>query len=269
LKSDSVVRAARRVLATLALVPLAWAQTSPTPALVSYTAVNVVNSASNTPDALAPNTIATVYGAGLSYSIQFGFVPNHTNGVLRTVLAGAQVYIGAISAPLYYVSPTQITFLVPTDLRPGDMDFFTTHDGLAGPHVRVTLHDAAPGLYPSGPGMIASTHADGTVITKANPAHPGETVVLYGTGLGRTYPELQTGLIELIAAPIRLLSELSVRVAGTPLDGQSIQYAGLTPGTPGLYQVNLVLPKQLAPDPEIRIAIGAQVSPAGMRLPVR
>jgi hypothetical protein len=32
--------------------------------------------------------------------------------------------------------------------------------------------------------------------------------------------------------------------------------------------VNLILPKQLAPDPEIRIAIGAQVSPPGMRLPV-
>jgi uncharacterized protein (TIGR03437 family) len=148
------------------------------------------------------------------------------------------------------------------------MDFFTTHDGLAGPHVRITLHDAAPGLYPWGPGMIAATHANGSIITKDHPAHPGETVVVYGTGLGRTYPELQTGLIEMMAAQIRLLSELSVTVAGMVLNNQSIQYAGLTPGIPGLYQVNLVLPKQLAPEPEIRISVGAQASPPGLRLPV-
>lgn len=249
-------------------MPLARAQPSPTPTLVSYTASGIVNSASNTPDALAPNTIATVYGTGLSYATQFGFVPTRVSGMMRTELAGVQVYVDYVSAPLYYVSPTQINFLVPTKLHPGDMDFFTTHDGSTGPHVRITLHDAAPGLYPWGAGTIASTHADGSVITKDHPAHPGEMVVLYGTGLGRTYPELQTGWIEMIAAQILLLSELKIMVAGTALDSRSIQYAGLTPGIPGLYQVNLVLPKQLAPDPEIRISIGAQVSPPGTKLPV-
>jgi uncharacterized protein (TIGR03437 family) len=269
LKANFLVSVAPLALATLALAPLACAQTSSPPLLVSYTAGSVVNSASNLPGALAPNTIATVYGAGLSYSTQSGFSPIHSAGMMHTELASVQVYVGGLSAPLYYVSPTQISFLIPTELRPGDMDFFTTHDSLAGPHVRITLHAAAPGLYPSGPGMIASTHADGTDITKATPAHPGEMVVLYGTGLGKTYPELQSGLMEFVAAQILLLSELTVTVDGVALDSQSIQYAGLTPGTPGLYQLNVVLPKQLARDPEIRIAIGGQVSAAGMRLPVR
>jgi uncharacterized protein (TIGR03437 family) len=183
-------------------------------------------------------------------------------------LAAVRVYVGEVSAPIYYVSPTQINFLIPTELRPGEMDFFTTHDGLAGPHVKITLHDGAPGLYPWAAGTIASTHADGSVITKDHPAHPGEIVVVYGTGLGKTDPEQQTGLISMVAAQIQLLKELGVLVAGRALDPQSIQYAGVTPGIPGLYQVNLVLPKQLAPDPEIRISIGAQISPSGMRLPV-
>jgi uncharacterized protein (TIGR03437 family) len=268
LKTDSRLHLVRRVLAALALVPLACGQTSSTKALVSYAADSVVNSASNMPGALAPNTIATVYGTGLSYSTQCGFYPMHTTGMMQTELAGAKVYVGAMAAPLYYVSPTQISFLVPTELRPGDMDFFTTHDSLAGPHVRITLVDAAPALYPSGPGMIAATHTDGTVITRANPAHAGEMVVLYATGLGRTSPEFQTGTIELTAAEIQLLSQLTVTVAGVALDNRNIQYAGITPGAPGVYQVNLVLPKQLARDPEIRISIGAQVSPAGLRLPV-
>lgn len=256
------------VLAALAVVALACGQTSPTSTAVSYTAAGIVNSASDTPDALAPNAIATVFGTGLSYTTQSAFFVMPASGMLPTELASVRVYVGEMAAPLYYVSPTQINFLVPTELRPGDMDFFTTHDGLAGPHVTVTLHDAAPGLYPWGAGMIASTHADGSVITNDHPAHPGETVVVYGTGLGRTHPELQTGLISMVAAQILLLSELSVQVAGTALDNQSIQYAGITPGIPGLYQVNLVLPKELAPDPEIRLSIGAQVSPPGMKLPV-
>jgi uncharacterized protein (TIGR03437 family) len=268
LRNNSFVRPRCLALAALALGTFASAQTSQTATLVSYSAASIVNSASNSPDALAPNTIATVYGAGLSYGTTTAFGVMPSNGMMPVQLAGTQVWVGAGWAPLYYVSPTQINFLVPTELRPGDMDFFVTHDGLAGPHVKITLHDAAPRFYPWGLGMIASTHADGTVIAKGNPAHPGETVLLYGTGLGKTYPELQTGVIEMIAAPIRLLSELSVTVAGTALDSQSVQYAGLAPGIPGLYQVNLILPKQLAPDPEIRIAIGAQVSPPGMRLPV-
>jgi uncharacterized protein (TIGR03437 family) len=152
LKADSSVQMARRVLAALALVPLACGQTSSTKALVSYTADSVVNSASNMPGALAPNTIATVYGTGLSYSTQCGFYPMHTTGMMQTELAGVKVYVGAMAAPLYYVSPTQISFLVPTELRPGDMDFFTTHDSLAGPHVRITLLDAAPGLIHRGRG---------------------------------------------------------------------------------------------------------------------
>jgi len=261
------VRPARLAFATLAFVPLACAQSSPTSTAVSYTADGIVNSASDTPG-LAPNTIATVYGTGLSYSTvsAFGVMPK--SGMMPTELASVRVYVGEMLAPLYYVSPTQINFLVPTELRPGEMDFFTMHDGLAGPHVRVTLSDAAPGLYPWGAGLIAAEHADGSLINHDHPAHPGETVVLYGTGLGTTYPALQTGLIEMVSAQILLLNQLSVQVAGTALDSGSIQYAGITPGIPGLYQVNLVLPKELAADPEIRVAIGGQISPPGMRLPV-
>jgi len=256
------------VFAALALVALACGQTSPTSTAVSYTAAGIVNSASDLPDALAPNAIGTVYGTGLSYftASAFGVIPN--SGVMPTELASVRVYINATLVPLYYVSPTQINFLVPTELQTGDMDFFTTHDGLAGPHLTITLHDAGPALFPWGAGMIASTHADGSIITQDHPAHPGETVVLYGTGLGKTEPELQTGLISMVAAQIQLLKDFSVLVAGTALDSHSIQYAGLTPGIPGLYQVNLVLPKELAPDPEIRLSIGAQVSPPGMKLPV-
>ncbi|HVP49011.1 MAG TPA: hypothetical protein VMT32_20595 [Bryobacteraceae bacterium] len=250
-----------------ALAAVSVAQNALTSSGPSYSAAGIVNSASNAPDALAPNAIATVYGTGLSYSTGSAFVS--TDGNLPLDINQVHVYVGGIGVPLYYVSPTQINFVIPADLRPGDVDFFTTHDGLAGPHVKITVHDAGPALYPWGQRLIASTHADGSIITEDHPAHAGETVVVYGTGLGKTDPPLETGSISMVAAQIQLLSELQVLVAGAALDPHSVRYAGVTPETPGLYQVNLVLPKQVGKDPEIRIAIGSQISPAGMKLPVR
>lgn len=255
--------------AALAAVSLAVAESTLPSTAPSYSVAGIVNSASNAPDALAPNAIATVYGTNLSYSTGSAFVVMPTAGWLPVDIDAVRVYVGGVAAPLYYVSPTQINFVIPAELRPGDVDFFTSHDGLAGPLVRITVHDAGPALYPWGQGMIASTHADGSIITKDHPAHAGETVVVYGTGLGKTDPQLATGSISMVAAQIRLLSEFQVLVAGTALQSKSIQYAGVTPGIPGLYQVNLVLPKQVGRDPEIRIAIGNQISPAGMKLPLR
>jgi uncharacterized protein (TIGR03437 family) len=49
---------------------------------------------------------------------------------------------------------------------------------------------------------------------------------------------------------------------------QNIWYAGITPGSPGLYQINLLLPDQIGPAPELRISMGDQMSQSLLRLPV-
>jgi uncharacterized protein (TIGR03437 family) len=60
-----------------------------------------------------------------------------------------------------------------------------------------------------------------------------------------------------------------VYLGGAAVDPAAILYAGLTPGSAGLYQIDLVLPGGLATDPEIRLAIGDQSSPAGLKLAVQ
>ena len=149
------------------------------------------------------------------------------------------------------------------------MSLYVTRQGVSGQHVTITVHDAGPGLYQWLPGMIASTHADGSVITEEHPARSGEVVVLYGTGLGHTDPDVVSGEISMNAAQITQLSEFHVSVAGTVLDAGHVYYAGVTPGIPGLYQVNVKLPDHLPPGPEIRIGIGHTFSPAGLKLAVR
>ena len=135
--------------------------------------------------------------------------------------------------------------------------------------MKITVYDAGPGLFQIKEGIIAAMHDSGGLITEDNPAHGGEVVVLLGTGLGRTNPLAPSGLISMVPAPIQDLKDLRVWVAGKLLDPANVLYAGASPGTPGLYEVNLKLPQQLTPDPEIRLAIGDHKSPAGTKLPVR
>jgi uncharacterized protein (TIGR03437 family) len=64
------------------------------------------------------------------------------------------------------------------------------------------------------------------------------------------------------------LSSLKVSLNGVTLDPIRIKYAGLTPGSAGLYQINVVLPDNTGPDPEIRIWAGDMVPVAGLKLPL-
>lgn len=256
------------LLAVLTLGHMLSAESSTKSTSPAYTAASIVNAASNSADALAPNTIASIYGTDLSYATEQVSSANIISNMLPDLLLGVRVYVGQYAASLYYISPRQINFVVP-GLHPGDTYFYVSRQGVAGPHVRITLRDVGPGLFQWEPGIIASTHADGSLITKNHPAHAGETVVLYGTGLGNTEPLEVVGLVSMVAAQMQRLSDLRVIVGGKTLDSASIDYAGVTPGSPGLYQVNVKLPKQLAPNPEVLLTIGDRSSPANMTLLVR
>jgi uncharacterized protein (TIGR03437 family) len=263
-----------RYLALLLLAALAFGrplrgESSQRSTAPSYSSASIVNSATNTADALAPNAIATIYGTNLSYDTGAVSDGNIVNRMMPVMLAGVRVFVAGIAAPLYYVSPKQINFVIPSSIYPGEMDLFLSREGTGGPHVSITVRDVGPGLYQWEPGMIASTHADGSVITSGHPARAGEVVVLYGTGLGRTDPDVVSGQISMAAAQIVSLSGLRLLVAGTAVQAASLYYAGVTPGIPGLYQINVKLPAQMPPDPEIRVSIGGQTSPAAMKLPAR
>jgi len=254
----------------LSLVALAWgiplcAQGSPSSTAPAYTVATIVNSATGTADALAPNTIATIYGSNLTDGPTIAASGSNPSAPLPQELGNVHVYLPLGPVSLYYVSPQQINFLIPADLRPGEMDLFVACDGLAGPVVRITLHDAGPGLFQSGSGVVTATHSDGSLVTKGHPARRGETVSVYGTGFGPTTPNVATS----VPAPITNLTTFHVLVSGVALPGASVLYAGVVPYTPGLYQATFKLPKSVTPNPEIRVAVGEQTSPPHLKLPLQ
>jgi uncharacterized protein (TIGR03437 family) len=191
---------------------------------------------------------------------------------LPTELNYVRVYVSDQPVALFYVSASQINFLMPSDRIPGNVTIRVATEGNSGPEVTATLVDAAPALFPNptATDYALATHSDGrTVLTADSPAHVRDTVVIYLTGLGCTSPNPAPGQILASAALMVRLTDLKISLGGSVLDPLYIKYAGLTPGSPGLYQINLYLPDYLGTDPEIQVSVAGQSSPAGLKLAVR
>ena len=257
-----VVSCAAAVLA----MPAARADLSAGSSAPFYTVSGILHAATQTPEALAPNTIATVYGTNLSYSTHAVATGDLNGGALPTSLEGVTVYVHGIKSSLFFVSPGQINFLIPYELTALAADVIVVRQGVSGPSVTIQLATTAPGLFQWNGNFALAEHADGSLISADSPAQPGEVVVLFAAGLGRTVPDSSSGRVPLSATPILYGSQLQIMLNGIQLPVENIYYAGLTPGFAGLYQINLKLPDVLLPDPEIRIVIGTQTSPALVQL---
>lgn len=73
------------------------------------------------------------------------------------------------------------------------------------------------------------------------PAKVGDVIIAYGVGWGTTNPAAVVGTLASGAAS--LTNKISVTLGGVPVDVTSSSfYAGLSPGSAGLYQMNFVVP---------------------------
>jgi uncharacterized protein (TIGR03437 family) len=95
-----------------------------------------------------------------------------------------------------------------------------------------------PGIFtlPDGAGAIQHA-ADFSLVTPQNPATPGETIIVYATGLGPVNPAASTGVPPSGPAPVTGYCSVP-----PSLNIGRVLYAGVTPGIPGVYQLNVQLP---------------------------
>lgn len=234
-----------------------------------YTSLSIVNGATQTVEALAPNAIATLYGTDLAFSTRAVATTDIVRGVMPTKLDGVGVWVNNIPCSLFLISPTQINFLVPYQLAAGTFPVIVARDSQAGPTVSIQLNSTSPGLFLWNGNKAVAVHLNGQIISAASPGVPGEIIVIYAGGLGRTAPDTAPGQLAAGAFPIYYWSQLQVLFNGLPCPPGNVLYAGLAPGFAGLYQINLLLPLDLAADPEIRVAVGTQISPPSIQLAVR
>jgi len=179
----------------------------------------IVNAASLTPD-IAPGGIVSIFGAGL---------------------AGSSVTVNGEPAALLAALPFQINAQIPADIPTGTASIaVASTNGSASASAAISA--VAPEIFSlsttlSAPlsQQAAIVNQDNTLNTPSNPASRGAYLVIYGTGFGATG---SSGAL----SPVK--TALSVVIGGTALVPA---FAGLTPGSVGLYQVNLQLPSTIPP----------------------
>lgn len=194
------------------------------------------------------------------------------------------VTVNGEMAPLYFASQGQINFQMPTDTPPGTaLVQVSTVLGQAplaeifeqSNTVSVQVAARAPRLLllygTGGYGAIVdasqgngyntlpipSTVSEPNFIT--HPAAPGDVLVIYAIGLGPTNPSVEAGQPAPDGSaghPLARLTSTPTVVFGVDKDGlqvpisvppAQIQYAGLSPYTAGLYQVNVPIPQNCSP----------------------
>jgi uncharacterized protein (TIGR03437 family) len=203
----------------------------------------VVNAASFLPG-VCPGGIAIVFGQNLN---NVGIETAANGTPLPDQLAGVSVYVNGIAAPLCSITSSngqdQISFQVPfeTDTGPGAAQIDVVSQDKTTASVVVDSFTEDPGIFTYN-GFAVATHVNGSLVTPADPAYPGEIIVLYTTFLGPLTFDVSDGYPPRSNALAYTVDPFQVLVRGEQC---SVLFSGLAPGFVGLYQLNLALPPDL------------------------
>jgi uncharacterized protein (TIGR03437 family) len=126
--------------------------------------------------------------------------------------------------------------------------------------VYIDVAPAQPAILPSGDQAMMQD-ASGHLIGPANPAHAGDTVVLYTAGLGAVDPKVDDGTITPPDSPSTVRNPVAVTIGGQSVANPS---ANLAPGLAGVYQIVLTVPQGVTPGDQVPVVVTAagQTSPA-------
>jgi uncharacterized protein (TIGR03437 family) len=167
------------------------------------------------------------------------------------------VTVDGKSAFVAYISATQINAHVSGNVGTGNKVAVTVTNGSAtvgtpnSQPFMIQTYSAAPGLLapPSfqvgGNQYVVALLPDGTYVAPtgsipgvvSRPAHPGETIVMYGIGFCCVSPNIPLG--QIATQQNQMLPPVIMQFDGS---SANITYSGLAPGYVGLYQFNVVVP---------------------------
>jgi uncharacterized protein (TIGR03437 family) len=172
---------------------------------------------------------------------------------LPSTLAGVTVTLGGQPVPLSYVGPSQINFQVPYETPTGTFDLVVAANGGASDSVPITVASVAPGILVYGDNWGVIQDQGYSIIGPSNPAKVGSYVTLYGIGAGAVSPAVATGDVAPNLPLSTPLAEVTASINGVPA---AVAFAGLTPGSVGLLQVNLQIPELPSGTYPIQITVG-------------
>lgn len=198
---------------------------------------------------VAPSTLFIITGTGLAnattgpVTLQSSAAPG-----LPTTLNGASVSItvgGATVTPaLYYALPAQLAAVLPASTQTGTASVTVSLSGTPSAPFQFQVVPAAPGLdtyYGTGGGLITATdNLTGALIDYTHSATPGQTIVLWGSGLGADTEDSDT-VFTSSPHPVNQ-SSTQVYIGGVEA---TVVYAGSS-GYPGLDQIDVTIPANVS-----------------------
>jgi uncharacterized protein (TIGR03437 family) len=230
----------------------------------------VVHGATYLRNYVSPGQVLAVFGSGLGPQ-QPAFGQATSGGRYPTKLAGVQVFVNSLPAPLLYVSASQINAVAPFELPPGyNASVQITYNDTPSELVAAGTSASVPGIFTAsqnGQGQAAALNQDGSVNSSTNPAHPGTVVRLYFTGAGQTSPAGADGALTGPIPPTPVLA-VSARIGGQTAD--VVSTSGVEGVIEGVLQVKLRIPAGVTGDAlTVELTVGATTSPSSATLAVR
>jgi uncharacterized protein (TIGR03437 family) len=228
----------------------------------------ILNAASLDPasnDTAAPGGLISIFGNNLALTTAAAGSPPLPLG-----LAGTSVLVGTVSAPLILVSPSQINAQVPVEIQPGTtVNVVVVVNGQASTPEPLKIMAAAPGVFSvagNGAGAGNVFHADGTLVSTASPALPGEEVSVLATGLGAT---ISTAILPAVTTAQAGNGQLTVVTPTVSMGGKDARVTSsvAAPGKVGQYLIRAVVPDIPAGDQDVVITAAGNASrAAGIRI---
>ncbi len=199
----------------------------------------------------APGMIAAVFGTGLAPDGSKYLAPGIP---LPLSMGGVSATVNGVTAPLYYVSPTQVNLQIPYETGAGTAVLAINNNGqIATSSFPVAV--TAPGVYPT-----ALDNSTGNLVTSVT---PGEVLLLYMTGDGDVTPTLATG-----ATPARSTNPstypkprqpVSATVGGVPA---TLLFQAIPYGLAGATQIDLTVPANAPSGPQdLIVTVGGVAAP--------
>jgi uncharacterized protein (TIGR03437 family) len=217
---------------------------------------------------IAPGSLFIVKGTDLASATTA--VIQSSSGGIPTTLNGASIAVtvnGVTTHPgIYYAIATQLAAVLPSSTPAGTGTLTVTYNGVTSSTEPILVLPTALGFdtyFGSGTGLAVATNAStGALFYYNNSAAPGQTIVLWGSGLGADTADSDTAFT---STPHAINVPLQIYIGGIQA---AIGYQGSS-GYPGVNQINVTIPQSVQPGCGVSIvAISGNIASNTVSIPV-
>ncbi|MGA3188816.1 MAG: protease pro-enzyme activation domain-containing protein [Bryobacteraceae bacterium] len=195
-------------------------------------AISSVANGASFKSTFAPGGILSVFGSQLSPSTQ-----SASSVPLPISMAGVEVLVNGVAAPLYYVSPSQLNVQIPYQATANSTAELSINNNGKVITQSFPVSSQAPGIFTTTTGALVPTPT----------AAAGQEISFYITGAGAVSPAIATGAAPAASTPLTDLPA-PVQFTAVTIGGATaaIDFIGITPGLVGVMQINVTVPNGIA-----------------------